>query len=612
MQPAVAARFAPQIAYLDHYADDADSRFAAFRGTRVAVLGDGPVARWCALSLIRNGCASVAVEAALAEGPATAAEFAELRAEAAEFTTQGSPAEVTVLPEAGTGSAGGWTAYEGYDVVVAACGRDAFRTSIALLGHGVPDGRLLLPAWTFGERAVVGPVSGRTPTAVWPARRCASARRGRGGRGRPLERSGPGGAPGPGPRGPLAAMLGNLLGYEVFRLVTKALPAETRGQVLLQDMASFDVLAERLLPHPRCPFCRTRPSAPEPVDLTTAPERPAFEPVVAAAPDDDATEGPLAELDRRSLALRPSVGVFTRYADEPVTQTPLKVGAVEVPLGAAGTRTVVAFDVQHTAGARLRALDAAAEVYAEHVVPASPAPDDTSGADALPRVNPDALTTATGAGAIRSPPGPGRVAADQGTDAGAWRGAALRAGQPGPSVRAVPCRGQRGRRPAGGRGGRPAVRARPRRAAASRARGRADRGDPPAVFADDVEATFLLRSAGHLGLDVELLDLGEADRTGVSVVLARSLAEGGGAGRWTTGSALDRTAAATDALRDLLGTVQLAAEGMLGAPDTGDPLLADLDAALIPVTAEDGAAGPDAGGPGDLDGGPGAAGRRRT
>ncbi|MYV70208.1 hypothetical protein GT043_30535, partial [Streptomyces sp. SID2131] len=131
---------------------------------------------------------------------------------------------------------------------------------------------------------------------------------------------------------------------------------------------------------------------------------PVFRPVVAAAPEGGATEGPLADLDRRSLAVRPSVGVFTRYADEPVTQTPLKVGAVEVGLGAAGTRTVVAFDVQHTAGARLRALDAAAVVYAEHVVPAVPAasaPGSGSPAgheEAPHRVDPDALTTATGAG----------------------------------------------------------------------------------------------------------------------------------------------------------------------------------------------------------------------
>ncbi|GED83918.1 TOMM precursor leader peptide-binding protein [Streptomyces sp. 6-11-2] len=594
VEPAVAARFGQQIAYIDHYADDAGSRFAAFRGTRVAVLGDGPVARWCALSLIRNGCAFVGVEAALAENPATAAEFGSLRTEAAELTAQGSPAEVAVLPDAGSGAAGGWNAYEGYDVVVAACGRDAFRTAIALLGEGVPDGRLLLPAWTFGGRAVVGPV-GAPDSAGCLA--CAALRLGATGdaavaanlwSGLAL-----GGTPGPGPRGPLAAMLGNLLGYEVFRLVTKALPAETRGQVLLQDMASFDVLAERLLPHPRCPFCPGRPGSPEPVDLTAAPERPAFQPVVAAAPDDGAAEGPLAELDRRSLAVRPSVGVFTRYADEPVTQTPLKVGAVEIGLGAAGTRTVAAFDVHHTAGARLRALNAAAEVYAEHVVPTFPAPTGTSGSghpDALPKVDPDALTTATGAGG--DPVASWALATSLLTKEQTLvpAGAVRPFGPDNQDRRFEPSRAGAG----AGDGLPEAAAAGLLSALAHDALQRSVRGTgrtamiSPAEFAEDPEATFLLRSAGHLELDVEVLDLGEADRTGVSVVLARTRpTESDEPCRWATGAALERAAAATDALRDLLGTVQLAAEGVLGTSDTGDPLLADLDAALIPVTAQD-------------------------
>ncbi|MGW3508169.1 TOMM precursor leader peptide-binding protein [Streptomyces sp. NPDC000994] len=598
VEPVVAARFGQQIAYIDHYADDAGSRFAAFRGTRVAVLGDGPVARWCALSLIRNGCAFVGVEAALAENPATTAEFGALRAEAAELTAQGSPAEVAVLPDAGSGAAGGWNAYEGYDVVVAACGRDAFRTAIALLGQGVPDGRFLLPAWTFGGRAVVGPV-GAPDSAGCLA--CAALRLGATGdaavaadlwSGLTL-----GGTPGPGPRGPLAAMLGNLLGYEVFRLVTKALPAETRGQVLLQDMASFDVLAERLLPHPHCPFCPGRPGSPEPVDLTAAPERPAFQPVVAAAPDDGATEGPLAELDRRSLAVRPSVGVFTRYADEPVTQTPLKVGAVEIGLGQAGTRTVAAFDVHHTAGARLRALNAAAEVYAEHVVPTFPAPNGTSRAghpDAPPKVDPDALTTATGAGG--DPVASWALATSLLTKERTLvpAGAVRPFGPDNQDRRFEPSRAGAG----AGDGLPEAAAAGLLSALAHDALQRSVRGTgrttaiSPAEFADDPEATFLLRSAGHLELDVEVLDLGEADRTGVSVVLARTRPTGSDEPcRWATGAALDRTAAATDALRDLLGTVQLAAEGVLGTPDTGDPLLADLDAALIPVTAQDDATG---------------------
>ncbi|MFC8587661.1 TOMM precursor leader peptide-binding protein, partial [Streptomyces sp. NPDC057217] len=295
VEPAVAARFAQQIAYVDHYADGAESRFAAFRNTRVAVLGEGRVARWCALSLIRNGCASVGVEAALAEGPATAAEFGALRAEAEELSAGGSPAEVAVLPDTGSGAVG-WDAYAGYDVVVAAAGRDAFGASVALLRQGVPEGRLLLPAWVFGGRVVVGPAG--TPDAE-ACVACAALRLGATGdaavaaglwSGLALDGPGSRGGSGAVPRGPLAAMVGNLLGYEVFRLVTEALPAETRGQVLLQDSASFDVLAERLLPHPRCPFCRAQAAPAEPVDLAEAAGRPVFRPVVAAAPEDGATE----------------------------------------------------------------------------------------------------------------------------------------------------------------------------------------------------------------------------------------------------------------------------------------------------------------------------------
>ncbi|MEU8540344.1 TOMM precursor leader peptide-binding protein [Streptomyces sp. NPDC048717] len=602
LDEAVAERFAEQIGYLDHYADGAEGRFAAFRGTRVAVLGDGPVARWCAQSLLRNGCAAVAVEAALTENPATAEDFAALHAEAAELSARGCPTEVVVLPGTGSddGAAGasGWAAYEGYDVVVAAGGRDALGTTLALLGAGVPEGRLLLPAWTFGGRAVVGPVSGAGSPACAA---CAALRLGATGDAAEAAELWSGLALGTTaaatPRGPLAAMLGNLLGYEVFRLVTEALPAETRGRVLLQDMASFDVLAERLLPHPRCPYCAasaTAATAPEPVDLAEAPARPVFRPVVAAAPDDEATEGPLAELDRRALALRPSVGVFTRYADEPVTQTPLKVGAVELGLGSAGRRTIAAFDVQHTAGARLRALEAAAAVYAEHVVPAvTPAGIHDETAGALPRVAPDALVTATGAG---GDPVAAWLAATSLLTKETHRvpaGAVRPFGPDNQDRRFEPSRAG-----AGAGGGLPEAAA----AGLLSALGydallRSVRGAgstavlAPELFADAPEVTFLLRSAGHLGYAVDLLDLGEEAHSGVSVVLARTrgAASEGAAGEktshWSVGAALGRTAAVTDALRDLLGTAQLAAEGVLGTPDTGDALLVDLDPFLVAVTA---------------------------
>ena len=51
-------------------------------------------------------------------------------------------------------------------------------------------------------------------------------------------------------------MLGNLVGYEVFRLRTGAPAPETRGKIIVQDLDSLDVVSEPLLPHPRCPHCR--------------------------------------------------------------------------------------------------------------------------------------------------------------------------------------------------------------------------------------------------------------------------------------------------------------------------------------------------------------------
>lgn len=57
------------------------------------------------------------------------------------------------------------------------------------------------------------------------------------------------------PSRPLAAMLGNLLAFEVFRLTTGALPPETEEQVIVQDLDSTDCTIEPLSPHPRCPYC---------------------------------------------------------------------------------------------------------------------------------------------------------------------------------------------------------------------------------------------------------------------------------------------------------------------------------------------------------------------
>ncbi|MEV8532428.1 TOMM precursor leader peptide-binding protein [Streptomyces sp. NPDC051211] len=587
----VARRYAPQIAYADHYADEAEERFRVFRDTPVAVLGDDETARWCVLSLIRNGCAAVGVLPGLDTGQA--------EAEAAEATADGCPARISRLPGTPEGPLD-WAALDGYRaVVVTGGGQSAPARLLPLLRAGIPEGRLLLPAWTYGSYAVVGPQTRAGRAGCWA---CAALRLGAGateggagaaaGLWSALALPGAGLPGGAEPAGPLAAMLGNLLGYEVFRAASGALPAETAGQILVQDLESLDVTAEPLLPHPGCPFCAEsraegrpegRPAghiadgaeagpaeAAAPVDLSAAGTSgaPAL-PTLDTARDADAL---VEELNRRAVLVRPHAGVFTRYADEPLTQIPLKLSVVELGIGHTGRRAVAAFDVHHVAGARMRALDEAAIVYAEHVAPArglvTPGPGSgraaavlavASGAVGTPTAHQQGVSLLTKepvlvpAGAVR-PFGPHNAAglferSRAGAGAGPSRADAAAAGLRSALAHDALLRAVRG------------AEARPVHLAAE----------------TDPEITFLVRSAERLDLPVELLDLGEAAHSGLHVLLARS------GGRWAAGSDPDRQVAAVAALRDLLGAVQYERDEAAGGTpaDTGDPLLRDLDARTL-------------------------------
>ncbi|MFD8465867.1 TOMM precursor leader peptide-binding protein [Streptomyces cyaneofuscatus] len=570
LSPEIAERFAAQIAYVDHYTDDAPARFARYRTTRVAVLGDDETARWCVLSLLRNGCARIGTTTPHDEREGVAAEAA------------GAGAEVGTV---GAGTDAGWADLDGYDIVVVT-GSGAGARTHRLLAAGVPEGVTLIPAWLFGRRLIVGPLSTAASTGCWS---CALLRLGGNvdaGAAEALWSEAAGAVPvsGDALSGPVAAMVGNLIGYEIFRLTTGALPAETDGQVLVQDLESLDVMAEPVQPHPRCARCAAL-DAREPAPALPGALALPVTPTVETARDAEAL---VEELNRVSTALvRPYTGIFRRYDDEELTQTPLKLSRVEVALGGGVRRRIAAFDVHHLAGARLRALYAAAEVYVEHVVPLAGAVQD----DSVRALRPAALTTGGGTGAeptawITSASlvtkEPVRVPA-----------AALRPFGPHNRDRA-----HLASRAGSGAGGSAAEAAGLGllSALAHDALVRAVRGttrvSPVAADAadggggTDPELVFLLKSAANLDIAVELLDLGEEDRTSAYVVLAREANGPSGQGRWAVGAGLSRRTAAASALRDLLGQVQLAAEDPGAVVDLGDPLLGDLAPAAIAVGGE--------------------------
>ncbi|WP_156726620.1 TOMM precursor leader peptide-binding protein [Streptomyces apocyni] len=566
-------RFAAQIAYIDHYTDGAPQRFLRFRGTKVAVLGADAVARWCALSLVRNGCARIA----------TTTDFPDVAAEAGELDEADSPVRIDrVAADAD------WTALAEYGVVVVT-GPDAAATTQRLLAAGVPEGRTLIPAWTFGDYAVTGPLSTADSTGCFS---CATLRLGgnvdAGAAAEIWSTVADGATPSAGrnlPTGPVAAMTGNLLGYEVFRVTTGALAPETDQQVLVQNLESLDVMAEPVRPHPRCRRCAERTASASASgdgldrvlpDALALPVTPTVETAREA-------EALVDDLNRISTALvRPYTGVFSRYDDERLTQTPLKISRVEVALGHGdgARRKIAAFDVHHLAGARMRALYAAAEAYVEHVVPVDSEPTDAVGA-AVAQVGPDALTTSSGTGT-------GAAAVT------AWTTAtSLLTKEPVrvPTAAVRPFgehnrdRALLGTRAGAGAGGNPEEAAGRGllSALAHDALLRAVRGTtevrPITADDSDPELVFLRKSAANLDLEPELLDLGEDARSSARVVLARD-AEG----RWAVGADLSRRDAACAALRDLLGQAQLAAEDAADAVDLGDPLLGDLAPAAIATT----------------------------
>lgn len=606
----VAERFAEQIGYLDHYADAPAERFGRFRDTRVAVLGDDPLARWAALSLLRNGCATVGVTADVTG----AQEWREVREEADALASAGCP--VALERAGGDGGQDGaappdWSALEGYDVVVAT-GQDAgLRHLVRLLEQGVPRGRTLLPAWQFGRKLVVGPSMTADGTGCWS---CAALRLGANGAAADaaqlwsgLSPAGPldgGAAP---VTGPLAAMAGNLLGYEVFRQRTGALPAETERQLIVQDLDSLDVAAEPLLPHPRCRYCGPAPATadgtePAPdllaVDLDAAdtPAGPDALPADGAA-DEQAARDALAELDRRAPLVQEQAGVFGAFADEDWEQTPLKISTVRLGIAPGRHREVAACDVHHVAGARLRALFAAAEVYAEHVVPAAvlDGPALEKARATWPLVAPAALAISSGLAA--RPDAVARWAAATSLLDGRTHLVPAAALRPFGPENATGVFERTGAGMSAGATRDAAAAGALASALAYDALRRAVRHETPVTslelqrLADDPELLFLTRSAGHLGVTVELLDLGSDP---LAVVLARAVDPRTGAWRWAVAGSPRRRQAVLEALRDLLGAVQRAAQVADGSDGVhggaGDPLWAGLDVGTLAAAGDCGAA----------------------
>ncbi|GAA2094619.1 hypothetical protein GCM10009801_62840 [Streptomyces albiaxialis] len=567
----VRTRFARQLAYVEHFASGAGDtpgpyrRFRRFRDTRVLVVGGGEAALTAALGLLRNGLRAVMLAAPWwTDVPPALAE------ETAELSAAGCDAEVGVSSSWDDGCDDG--TYE----VVLACGADA-RTMERLNSLALNGGPALLPLTPVHGAAVLGPLvrPGRPGCRRCALLRLAANLDAEGGaalfRSTLLAGAGaPGGAGGT--RGSLPPglerMLGTALAFDVFRWRTGALAAETEGAVLVQDTHTWATAHEPLLPHPSCGACATVDGADE------VPQRSA---------------GASALFGRR-------VGVFAGYADDALTQSPLRVGRVETgPPGSRSParRALTAFDLDTAEAARERARAAAALVYvarvhedglppfaARHAGTADVAPEELATWSGLP--------SADGAGTSAEP-----------------LSAVLEATAPGSGlVRTVPAGavhpdgalGRERRFESGGAGAGAgvsedeAVEAGLLSALAHRGLVAALRGESPAAPLPSPPRTgegplpFLRRAADGLGHEVTLLDLPGAAPG--HAVAALATGAGGADAAWALGHGRDRGTATAHALRDLVGALQLGDD----TPDTGDPLVHGLGAEALRAASEGGPA----------------------
>lgn len=564
--PEVVAAFGEQIGYIDHYVDNAQQRFLHFRDTAVAVLGDDAIAAWCALSLVRNGAAHIGVRFDQNDARRADARWGEVFAEAQAMAQRGCPVTIDRL------TGGTWADLEGYEVVVISAGAGGAAAVFELKSAGIPAGRTLLPITITAERAFVGPLMSEEATTCWV---CAvlrqTSKEDDGGTAQLWRRISLPETDTPNtPTRPLTAMLGNLAGYEVFRLLTGALPAETQDKVIVQQLASTDVATEKLLPHPRCPFCATKSAGPLVVDLTVRTE----------TVEDDGFDGTSPLVGRK-------VGVFTQFTDDTLGQSPLKLGRLAWDGGEGVARTIAGFDEHTLLRARLKALYTAAGVYADHVVPLRDV--HAGGADdAITTIDPMLLDLASGidvsaetigawvpavslphketalvpAGAVQPF---GRYNTDRrfstgsaGTGAGATDVAAV---------------------------GKGLLSAISYRALVLAMRGRRQVTEIGIDSVDHPELVFLLRSAQTMGVDIQLLDLGEAAESSAQVMLARTVEDG--ITRYAVAAELDPLTCAVRAVGDLLGRLQLGREtDGVDSVDCGDELVDRFDAAALTVNAE--------------------------
>ena len=357
LSQAVSHQFHAQIAYIDHFVDQPHKRFRDFRQSSILLTGSGESLRALALSLLRNGIEKLF----LAPSDGAEAYAPSLEAEADVLRRNGCPIDISIQAHA---SQSAIENLDDYDVVVYCTDGGSLQEIAALQKRCFIAGRAFLASTIVAGYAMLGPYVQPPSGPCWYCAQLRFSTNSDDQSAASLWRSI---ALGSTPYEPDAALfdpqarrIGNGLAYELFKILSGALPSETQNGVIFQHLDTLETFQSPLLQHPLCPVCTQ-------VDHDTSLHQ--LQETIAGQHDSALT---LAEAYEQHQSLFDKrVGLFQGFTDKTLEQVPLKQSQITLnspDLSRASQKIdITCFSMKTIHEARIATFTRAIESYARSV-----------------------------------------------------------------------------------------------------------------------------------------------------------------------------------------------------------------------------------------------------
>jgi bacteriocin biosynthesis cyclodehydratase domain-containing protein len=352
LSAAVSQQFRAQIAYINHFVDQPRQKFKVFRESSILITGSGESFLSLAQCLLRNGLEKLA----LAPTDGEERYVVPLTDETTLLSTGGSSVCVSFL---NTVSPTAIENLDSYDVVVYCADHGSLQDIAVLNECCVREGRAFLAATILGEHAMLGPfVQPHTGPCWLCAQMRLSSNSDEKTRALLWSRIVLGNAtdvPQTIQFSPLMRRMGHGLGFELFKILTGALPSETEQGVIFQHQDTLEAFHCKLTQHPLCPVCS---HANHETSLQQLHE------IILGERDRHLTHTEVYQ--KCSMLIDEHLGAFHSFADEAREQIPLKqtrilIGSPE-PL-VAKSFEATCFSTQSIHDARIATFIRAVELY---------------------------------------------------------------------------------------------------------------------------------------------------------------------------------------------------------------------------------------------------------